>query len=48
MENVAFPETMSPAAVDFIEKLIRKNPDERMKATEALKHKFLAQIEEWF
>jgi serine/threonine protein kinase len=46
MENVAFPETMSPAAVDFIEKLIRKNPDERMKATEALKHKFLAQIDE--
>lgn len=46
MENVAFPETMSPAAVDFIEKLIRKNPDERMKAHDALAHKFLAQVEE--
>jgi len=48
MENVAFPETMSRDAVDFIERLIRKNPDDRMKASEALKHKFLAQIVEWF
>jgi len=31
--------------IDFIERLIRKNPDERMKASEALKHKFLAGIE---
>lgn len=32
MESVVFPTTMSPEAVDFIEKLIRKNPDQRMKA----------------
>jgi serine/threonine protein kinase len=37
---------MSPQAIDFIERLIRKNPEERMKAGDALKHKFLTQIEE--
>ena len=46
MENVTFPETMSREAVDFIERLIKKNPDHRMKASEALKHKFLQQVEE--
>ena len=46
MENITFPDTMSKEAVDFIEKLIRKNPQQRMKATEALKHKFLQQVEQ--
>ena len=31
-EAVVYSEKMSPEAVDFIERLIRKNPDERMKA----------------
>ena len=26
MENIAYPDTMSPEAVDFIEQLIQKNP----------------------
>lgn len=45
-EQVTYPESMSPQAIDFIESLIRKNPEERMKAGEALKHKFLSQIED--
>lgn len=45
-ESVTYPETMSQQAIDFIERLIRKNPEERMKASDALKHKFLLQIEE--
>jgi serine/threonine protein kinase len=36
---------MSKYAIDFIEKLIRKDPDQRMKAGEALKHPFLKNIE---
>ena len=44
MENIVYPETMSPTAIDFIEKLIVKNPDKRMKAGQALKHKFLTQM----
>jgi serine/threonine protein kinase len=36
---------MSQHAIDFIEKLVRKNPDERMKAHEALKHPFLLKVE---
>ena len=33
MENITFPETMSKDAVDFIEKLIKKDPQQRMKAS---------------
>ena len=32
---------MSEVAKDFIDKLIRKNPTERIKANEALQHPFL-------
>lgn len=38
---------MSAQAIDFIEQLIRKNPEDRMKAGQALRHKFLSQIEDW-
>lgn len=37
---------MSAHAVDFIEKLIRKDPNDRMKASEALKHPFLKNAED--
>jgi serine/threonine protein kinase len=37
---------MSQNAVDFIEKLIRKDPNERMKASEALKHPYLKSVED--
>jgi aurora kinase, other len=40
-ESITYPETMSPQAMDFIEKLIRKDPNERMKAADALKHPYL-------
>jgi serine/threonine protein kinase len=40
-ESIIYPETMSAQAIDFIEKLIRKDPNERMKASDALKHPFL-------
>ena len=39
---VTYPPTMSKQAVSFIEQLIRKDPQDRMKASEALKHPFLA------
>jgi len=35
---------MSNDAKDFIDKLIRKNPNERIKACEALKHNFLKNV----
>lgn len=38
---VIFPETMSKVAVAFIEKLLKKNPLERLTAADALKHSFL-------
>jgi serine/threonine protein kinase len=37
---------MSENAKDFIDKLIRKNPVERIKASEALLHPFLEEREE--
>lgn len=37
---------MSDSARDFIDKLIRKNPLERIKASEALLHPFLREEEE--
>ena len=40
---VTYPPTMSRLAVSFIEQLIRKDPQDRMKAPEALKHPFLTQ-----
>lgn len=40
-ESITYPESMSAQAIDFIEKLIRKDPNERMKASDALKHPFL-------
>jgi aurora kinase len=45
-QSITYPESMSAEAVDFIEKLIRKDPNERMKAGEALKHPFLASVQE--
>jgi serine/threonine protein kinase len=35
---------MSADAKDFIDKLIRKNPQERIKASEALLHPFLINV----
>ena len=43
---MTYPPTMSRHAVSFIEQLIRKDPHERMKAAEALKHPFLTQYGE--
>jgi serine/threonine protein kinase len=37
---------MSKQAVDFIEKLIRKDPNERMKSSDALKHPYLRNAED--
>lgn len=45
-ETIVYPENLSQQAVDFIEKLIRKDPNERLKASEALKHAFLRNAEE--
>ena len=45
-ESIVYPESMSAQAVDFIDRLIRKDPNERMKAGEALKHPFLRNAEE--
>jgi serine/threonine protein kinase len=45
-ETLIFPEGMSEDAKDFIDKLIRKNPEERIKASEALRHPFLKEIED--
>ncbi len=45
-ESITYPETMSSQAVDFIEKLIRKDPNERMKAADALKHPYLKTVED--
>ena len=33
IEAVTYPESMSSQAIDFIEKLILKNPEHRMKAS---------------
>lgn len=40
-DSLEYPETISAHARDFMQKLIRKNPDERMSAEEALNHVFL-------
>ncbi len=45
-ENIIYPETMSENAKDFIDKLIRKNPAERIKASEALQHPFLLNVDQ--
>ncbi len=45
-EVLVFPEGMSEKARDFIDKLIRKNPGERIKASEALLHPFLEERED--
>lgn len=43
-QEVVFPESMSSKAVDFIERLIQKNPESRMKASDALVHPFLRDV----
>lgn len=45
-EAIVFPETMSREAIDFIEKLIRKDPNQRMNASDSLKHPFLRNVSE--
>jgi len=35
---------MSEQAREFIDKLIKKNPNERMKASDALKHPFIKDV----
>lgn len=45
-EVLVYPEGMSECAKDFIDKLIRKNPSERIKASEALLHPFLEEKED--
>lgn len=36
---------MSEQARDFIDKLIKKNPNERMKASDALEHPFIRDVD---
>ena len=37
---------LSHSAVDFVSKLLRENPDERMDLRSALKHPFITQYKE--
>lgn len=43
-DHLVFPESISAVARDFIEKLVRKDPNERIKAHEALDHPFLKNV----
>lgn len=43
---MSYPETMSKEAISLIDGLIKKNPEERMKTSEVLKHPFLTKWEE--
>lgn len=45
-ENIVFPEGMSETAKDFIDKLIRKDPAQRIRTSEALLHPFLREQED--
>jgi serine/threonine protein kinase len=45
-KSLAFPESISPRARNFIERLIRKNPSERMKVYEALRHPLFEGVED--
>ena len=45
-DKISFPENISDKAKDFVESLIRKNPEERLKAYKLLDHPFLKQYEE--
>lgn len=45
-DKISYPENVSLKARDFIESLIRKNPEERLKAKKLLDHPFLKQYEE--
>jgi serine/threonine protein kinase len=45
-KNVVYPESISVNARDFIDRLIRKQPTERLKAAQALEHSFLKQVSE--
>lgn len=45
-DKISFPENIGPRAKDFIEALVRKNPEERLKAYKLLEHPFLKQYEE--
>lgn len=45
-DTLLFPETMSQTARDFIDKLIRKDPAQRIRANQALLHPFLKDCEE--
>ena len=43
--NLTFPEQMSSVAIDFIQRLVRKNPNERLKAGEVIEHPFIKNAE---
>jgi serine/threonine protein kinase len=45
-KSLAYPEFMSPRARDFIKRLIRKNPSERMKVSDALRHPLFEGMED--
>jgi serine/threonine protein kinase len=45
-ENIVFPEGISESAKDFIDKLIRKDPTQRIRTSEALLHPFLREQED--
>ena len=45
-EKITYPENVSLKARDFIESLIRKNPEDRHKAKKILDHPFQKQYEE--
>lgn len=42
--NIEFPSSLSKKAVDFIKKLLVKQPEERLNAQGVLKHPFLSHL----
>lgn len=45
VDVIEYPSEMSQTAKDFIDKLIRKNPKERITAQHALSHPFIKHAE---
>jgi serine/threonine protein kinase len=43
-EPIVYPADLPKDAVDFIDKLLKKDPEERIKNEELLQHPFLAKV----
>jgi serine/threonine protein kinase len=43
-EPIVYPADLPKDAVDFIDKLLKKDPEERIKNDELLQHPFLAKV----